>query len=130
MSTFTRLASAERERLANLPDELWDLAQTMAAAGGITAYLERPNSWRLLATPANSAMMLPKLVTTSASIRAGSTTTAAAGTDTTLDPAQVATLQKGAQVFSQICSACHQPGGAGRPGTGQRGGQCHPGVPR
>ena len=32
-------------------------------------YFDTPKSSRLLATPANSAMMLPKLVTISASIR-------------------------------------------------------------
>ena len=41
----------------------------MAAAIGTTMYRETPKSSRLLATPANSAMMLPKLVTTSANIR-------------------------------------------------------------
>ena len=41
----------------------------MNAAAGTTMYLEAPNSSRLLATPANSATMLEKLVTTSASMR-------------------------------------------------------------
>ncbi len=40
----------------------------MAAATGTTMYRDTPNSSRLLATPANSAMMLPKFVTTSAII--------------------------------------------------------------
>ncbi len=40
----------------------------MAADTGTTMYFDQPNSSRLLATPANSATTLPKLVTTSASI--------------------------------------------------------------
>ena len=44
-------------------------AHTKNAASGTTMNFEMPNSSRLLATPANSATMLPKLVTTSASIR-------------------------------------------------------------
>ena len=39
---------------------------------------------------------------------AGDTTTA-----DTIDPAVVAQLQAGSEVYTQICSACHQPGGAG-----------------
>jgi hypothetical protein len=44
-------------------------SHTTAAASGTETYLGTWNSCRLLATPANSAMTLPKFVTTSASIR-------------------------------------------------------------
>lgn len=37
-------------------------------------------------------------------------------TASTVDPALAEKLQAGSQVYSQICSACHQPGGAGLAG--------------
>ncbi len=44
------------------------ITQTSSAAAGTTMKREMPKSSRLLATPANSATTLPKLVMTSASI--------------------------------------------------------------
>ena len=38
------------------------------------------------------------------------------GEEETIDPVLAAQLQQGSQVYSQICSACHQPGGTGLPG--------------
>jgi len=46
-------------------------------------------------------------------------TEAPADDATEIDPAQAALddqLREGAEVYSQICSSCHQPGGAGLPG--------------
>ncbi len=40
----------------------------------------------------------------------------AEGSENTADEAQTALLQEGAEVYSQICSSCHQPGGAGLDG--------------
>jgi mono/diheme cytochrome c family protein len=42
--------------------------------------------------------------------------TTAGSTPSTVDPAVVSELRAGSEVFSQICSACHQPGGAGLSG--------------
>lgn len=37
-------------------------------------------------------------------------------TDVEADPALIEQLREGSQVYSQICSSCHQPGGLGLPG--------------
>ena len=44
------------------------MPQTTNAASGTTMYFDTPKSSKLLATPANSPMMLKKFVTNSASI--------------------------------------------------------------
>lgn len=43
-------------------------------------------------------------------------TTADSTTADTMDPARAAQIVAGSEVYSQICSACHQPGGTGLPG--------------
>ncbi len=84
---------------------LASVAMLVALAGGIGA-----------SRPAAAQTDGPTTTVADGSTGATGVTTGDGTTADTMDPALADQIVAGSEVYSQICSACHQPGGTGLPG--------------